>query len=481
MKVGYLSAIAAVLVGGGWLTAQTSNPEPGRADNLSKVQHTTMAPAAVQSTPNWSEPPVARITDIDDGRQPFTVWTSAGYLLYHLQNGSIPDLSSRPPLGIVTVNFSDRILDTNGNLINRNVNPMVGFFPVQITNVPTVPSATEVPIGSHNGFRLSVGAWADTEQTWGVEASGYYLEERSFAFNNVADNQNSEFLFNTPFVQNTFTQVTTVVPGTPPITTTQNLLTTTTPIFFVRQASNVLSGTESNQMWGGEINLRRTCFIFGGATVGGLAGFRYQDLREKLDVNTDFAFFNPNLNPTRPDPVGSNLPDHIDIFTRDAVHVRNNFYGTQVGGDIDLNLSRFFFNVRGKVALGVNHEAVNVGSTTTTSTFQTPGAVPTVVPLPGGLLFSRFDVGNHNRNVFECVPELNVKAGFQCTNWLRIFAGYDLLYMTDVVRAGTVSTVSTFTTTVTAGGNLNTAQPTFRFTGTSFTVEGFTFGAEITY
>jgi hypothetical protein len=56
--------------------------------------------------------------------------------------------------------------------------------------------------------------------------------------------------------------------------------------------------------------------------------------------------------------------------------------------------------------------------------------------VPGGLLALSSNSGNLSQTRFSVVPELALKADYQVTPQWRIIAGYDLLYWTEVQRAG---------------------------------------------
>lgn len=58
------------------------------------------------------------------------------------------------------------------------------------------------------------------------------------------------------------------------------------------------------------------------------------------------------------------------------------------------------------------------------------------VPFQGGLLALSSNSGNFSQTRFAVVPEISLKAGYQVAPQWRIVAGYDVLYWTDVQRAG---------------------------------------------
>jgi hypothetical protein len=68
------------------------------------------------------------------------------------------------------------------------------------------------------------------------------------------------------------------------------------------------------------------------------------------------------------------------------------------------------------------------------------------------------------------VPELGVKVGFQLNDYIRITAGYNFLYWSNVARPGEQ------VNRMVLGAN-----PPFTFRTTDFWVQGITAGVEIRY
>ena len=85
----------------------------------------------------------------------------------------------------------------------------------------------------------------------------------------------------------------------------------------------------------------------------------------------------------------------------------------------------------GLVALGDNHEVVNISGATTVTV---PGVAP--VTSVGGLLALPSNIGRFSKDKVEVIPEFGARVGYQVTPRLQVFAGYTLLYWADVLRAG---------------------------------------------
>src|SRR5262249_57995102 len=126
--------------------------------------------------------------------------------------------------------------------------------------------------------------------------------------------------------------------------------------------------------------------------------------------------------------------DNRSFSITDQFHTTNDFYGGQVGFDFECRRGHWFLGWTTKVAIGGVHQAVDVNGTTSTSVFTGPNAG--TFTSPGGLLAQPTNIGQIGRDRFAVVPEVGVKVGFQVTDHLRAYAGYNFLYMSSVVRPG---------------------------------------------
>src|SRR5262249_12040293 len=59
-----------------------------------------------------------------------------------------------------------------------------------------------------------------------------------------------------------------------------------------------------------------------------------------------------------------------------------------------------------------------------------------IPPSNVGLLAQGSNIGRHFHNHFAVVPEVGLKVGYQVNDNLTVFAGYSVLYLSDVVRPG---------------------------------------------
>src|SRR5580765_6491223 len=121
----------------------------------------------------------------------------------------------------------------------------------------------------------------------------------------------------------------------------------------------------------------------------------------------------------------ANIHDHFGT--------RNQAYAGQIGLKGEWSNGLVFVSAVGKVAMGVNHETVDINGN-----FADP--LPVLYGQfgagPGGLFATQSNSGRQNHNRFIVIPEIGVQAGINVTSRIRVFAGYDAVYLSDVVRPG---------------------------------------------
>jgi hypothetical protein len=345
------------------------------------------------------------------------------------------------------------------------------FAPVRLQVVPGFADGDDLDIGNHSGARFRGGVWLDPEESFGIEAGGFFLVRRSNGFNLTTVNSLAQDVFTFPGRSNVFV----VTPGAG-ATPASTALRESFPTFVVRQAVNNVAGTGSTALWGADVNLRCASPSLG--AVSYLVGFRYLDFHEDLNVASRVRFFLPpgftDVNGTG-QPLNTNLPADLSFASSDLVRTYNRFYGGQVGCNIDMYFGRCVLDFRAKAAVGVMHQTVNLAGNTT---------LPDGQIVAGGLLSSPGDQGKHSRDQIAFVPEINVKLGYLITSNFRAYVGYDFLYLASVVRPGDQTGVSSSTTVATVAGTttqIAVTQPAFRFNDTDVWVNGINFGVELRY
>jgi hypothetical protein len=225
----------------------------------------------------------------------------------------------------------------------------------------------------------------------------------------------------------------------------------------------------SNRLYGGEANVRVTQYGGGdcGSRLGVLAGARYLALDQALRI--DSVTHDIGSGP----PTGSS-------FIEDDFGTHNKFYGGQLGLDVEF----YFFDcvdlrLLGKVAVGTSQEVLRVGGTTILT--GTPSGFNT----DRGLFAEPTNVGRYSKQQFAVVPEGTVTLGLRVAHGVRLYAGYNYLYWSEIYSPGNQIDRRVSLPAVSSNGGttpqLGPAVPTVNLTTSSFWVQGAVVGVELSY
>jgi hypothetical protein len=373
-------------------------------------------------------------------------------------------------------------------------------FPLLTTSAPSDlgllgrPS-TLVLVGNNDlgyntvsGFRATAGFFWDCDRRYGLEASGFLLEQKA----------------NTNFFQSA--QAGIPVLARPFIDSTNFRAANA----LVVSAPNLGSGSAlvytSTRSWGlegsGVINLYRTgpaCRT--GCSVDFLIGPRFFELDEQLNVSSQTTLgipptFTPVLQ-VNPFGVltqvgatltpGSTTLGGVQVFTPASIEVRdsfkttNQFYGGQVGLRTDWRLGgAYSLLVTGKFAMGEMHETIEVNGG---SGFIDPtrGTLGTSV---GGLLANAANIGKYHHDEFAIIPEVNASIGVAITRGITGYIGYNFLYVNKVARPGSQINPVVNTASVPFSPNFGTNRPLTTsglFAQDDFWLMGVNFGLNFRY
>ncbi|MFO0929438.1 MAG: BBP7 family outer membrane beta-barrel protein [Gemmataceae bacterium] len=230
----------------------------------------------------------------------------------------------------------------------------------------------------------------------------------------------------------------------------------------------------SSLLWGGEVNGVYRLPLRGHWTVNLTTGFRYLNLHDELNVDSALTLTTtPGLFAGRDVPVGST------IAAFDAFDTRNEFYGGQVGCQVEWYHGPFSINARGKVALGDTVQSLTIAG----SSVLNPGS-PNAPSVPGGFYALPSNTGRISRNVFSVVPEVGVNVGCLMTRNIGLSLGYNFLYWSNVIRASeqvdrhiNVTQVPSFDTGIRNGANM----PTAAYRSTDFWAHGVNISLLVQY
>jgi hypothetical protein len=276
-------------------------------------------------------------------------------------------------------------------------------------------SAGDLGSSFRDGARFGATYWLDDCASYGFDARIFFTGDRTDRFQATSD-QFPNGLFRPFFIANP------VVPGGPPVGEFREVVTapgSTTGRFIAENSS---------RFWGAEVNYRDnlccSCDCGSSLRTDLLVGFRYLNLDESLTMTEDVVRV----------AASTMFPDEVagtHIVNSERFATSNNFYGGQIGTSVGYRRDRLTVDLRATVALGTTDERLNINGNQVRTI---PGGQTLV--LRGGLLALPTNSGESSRNVFSVVPEIGINVGYQVTDHVRAFVGYNYLYWSNVIRPG---------------------------------------------
>jgi hypothetical protein len=332
---------------------------------------------------------------------------------------------------------------------------------------PTGGPNPEIGLGYTPGARVTIGGWTDGGYHLpGCPAIG--LEASYLTLGRVATHfEASSNAFGLPLLARPVVDAT---------TDRETVLLVSAPASAGGPAGSFKVDT-STELWGAEANAFMPFFGWHHVMLGGMAGFRYINFEEGLQIDQQSKLLSNGI--AFLNGVTIKPPATLNIF--DDFQTRNNFYGGQVGAQLAVDLWRFTFSGQAKIALGTMHEQVEILGTTTVS--KPPlGRLST----PGGILALPSNSGDFGQYEFAIVPEATGKVSLQITNNINVSVGWTFMYMNNVQRPGNL-----------IDRNVNPAQlpssqswtplpavppvPAFSFVRSDFWVQGLTLGLGLAF
>lgn len=307
-----------------------------------------------------------------------------------------------------------------------------------------------VDTGWRPGGRFALGGWFDDQHCFGVEANYFFLPHVERSRSVSSDGSIGSALLTIPFFDVT-------LPG-------QSFTFLSLPGFVSGTAKlkvkNNMQGAELN----GIIPIRSACNY----DLSILAGFRYWNFDEDLTFSTSSSTIF----------VG-------DVFkTKDKFNAHNHFYAGQIGLRLNCNYNCFFFNFKGKVALGAMHEKAIIKGRLATNDFD---GLTTVQNFSGGYFALPTNIGNHKHTLFSVLSEADFRLGYQWDNLINLYVGYTFLYVNKMLWAAKEMdshinpTQSVALTGNTSAKLVGQARPKARLKSESLWVQGLTVGVGYTF
>jgi hypothetical protein len=310
------------------------------------------------------------------------------------------------------------------------------------------------------GGRLGTVWWFDDCASCGIDS-------RTFFTGRIVN----RFAVNSDMVPNLFRPITAANPGLGEFS--EQVTRAGTSVGGVRAENRSI-------FWGSEVNYRDNICCGCNYRVDLLVGFRYLDLDERLTIVEDFTRLTPLTVQDFPGGPIVTEPAGTHVIIRDSFGTRNQFYGGQLGLVGDWRHNRWTVDFRTTVALGTTHQDLDIEGS---QTRLAPGALPAV--FNGGLLALNSNIGERSRDVFSVVPEVGLTVGYQLTDHLKTFVGYNFLYWSNVIRPGDqidttidVNRVPRFVPPGVTVPDAGQIRPAVLFKETDFWAHGITAGFE---
>ena len=312
----------------------------------------------------------------------------------------------------------------------------------------TVLSPGQLADSASGGGRIAIGRWLDSNPLLGLEVSAFAAGGGSDGF--------SETSGGTPPLRIPFVNV---PPGEGfPLGNSSFVLAD--PSFAA--GGQVISS--KLDFWGLEANGLYHVVQNGPLDLSLLAGVRYLDLIEGVTIASTETL----------------LGNAQGSFTgTDSFSTRNQFFGAQVGVKAQAQWGALDGSLIAKLAVGENFATEFVNGSSAVSGF---GLGSSVSVTPGGIFAQSTNIGQRSHDAFALAPELQAQAGYHITPAVRIFVGYDLLYLSNVLRPSEqIDTTLNLTSSSAISGRspatlTGAARPEPMFNGSSFWAQGLNVG-----
>jgi hypothetical protein len=380
--------------------------------------------AATTPAPCRTDAPVVPIVDEPCG-PPGCLWFDTDYLFWHLKGDPTPPLVTTSPAG------TDR----------------------SVAGVLNQPGTRTLVGGEHEddqwtvGTRIRAGAWLDQNHADGIELGFFYLWPIRQSYFVGGDN---------PIIARPFFNTSTGVPDSHLV----NFPGVVTGDITIHTKAQML-GAEANMVFNlicceEEPALHRLDFLF---------GYRYINLQDRILIQERQRFL-----------VDDTFAAGTTILTTDRFHTNNDIHAANLALNYRCQMDNLWVGLRTGVALGMLKATSNIDGQTITTL---PGSDPTTTNT--GFLAQGTNIGRQTGERFAAIFEGSLMTGYQVTDHLSLTAGYTLLYINRVERAGDQMNLSINPSQLNGGSLIGSPAPIFTRERTDFFLHGANIGAELRF
>lgn len=333
---------------------------------------------------------------------------------------------------------------------------------------------SSIDTGSYLGGQFVLGYWLDAQKKLGIEGTYFFLSPKETDQNKSTTGQPGSAILAAPVFDVSGYTTSNKLPG-------QSIYVLPGPIDNGSGFAGNFSLAIKNRLHGAELNSLFNLYNTTCLRVDGLVGVRWIQFIERLtyDVKTT------GVSGSEFEGQFFNSEDKFDTF--------NNFYGPQLGIRANYNHIKYFGQASARVALGDMNERADIHGQTNTSsgTLFFPIQDFSNSLINGGIYAQPSNIGQHRKNAFAVVPELDLKFGYHVKSYISVFAVYSLIYISHIARPGDLLNCEINTTqtgladAARASGSdipiIGSSSPSFKFHNSSFWTQGISVGIEVSY
>jgi hypothetical protein len=221
--------------------------------------------------------------------------------------------------------------------------------------------------------------------------------------------------------------------------------------------------------------LKHHAFTVGQTRFSELYGARFLQYEEQQTLAQVLSFSDPVFVGSGGDPLAF-VPGVTNFSTLLGNYaVRNQFYGFTIGGKVEADWSRFFYNATGKFSAGVMRSEL--------SSNEVVFATETTEPIPT-TVFPTSPTLKENRTNLAFVLEGGVNAGYRLTESLSVYVGYNIIVvskMTRPISGGDFPSDGSGTVTLSTEGTGARSASAAQFNEHRFVAHGVNLGLEFRF
>ncbi|VTS07456.1 BBP7 family outer membrane beta-barrel protein [Tuwongella immobilis] len=304
-----------------------------------------------------------------------------------------------------------------------------------MTLYPTDSTGTE----AMSGIRTVVGGWFSPAQTLAAEVVYFQLFEQGDRFQ-VESN-------GSPVIGRYYVDSQTNLP---------TLLTFSNPTTGTRGS---ISADFAQSVHNAEANLMGSIRPYVGDRMMVIAGFRYMDVQQRMNITDRMV----------------NANGSAFIQGQESFDVKNRFYGGQVGTKWVWQGKHWSLDTTVKLAVGAMSQNSEIQGMTMV---HTPANTATYA---GDILAQSSNIGNRTQTTTALIPELNLKLGYKINSWAQFHAGYDFVFISDMMNLGNLMDTTVNANLIPPGNPGGPMRPGFPNESDTFWLQGLTLGVSIQY